>query len=253
METRSEAITVHPLKPWNPIDQFWVLWWIFVRPARYLAYRGEASAKAPKQMCIALVSTLVWLPLFIAAIGTGFGPARGSESLLEIIPPQVSAGIILIAWFLTNRNGTRKGLLALSVASGGAIILAGLVVIGMGFAEAFNWVGYAALLVSIDAGFGLAKVLLTRNEVAYEIAEAVGFGLWLALLNSVMSIATGGLAMLLVQAIVTIPLSTTVVFGVAIILDRSFKGGKATLASRLIPVMLGLAYAVLIWNFLLGG
>ncbi len=98
-----------PLTPWNPIDQFRLLWWLCIQPAQYTSYRAHVGEAEMRKVSAWLVSTLIWLPLFIRALGISLELTRTIERPPQNIPYSVPFSVWLViiafAWLLTGLFG----------------------------------------------------------------------------------------------------------------------------------------------------
>jgi len=51
------------LDPWNLLDQFRLLWWLFLTPSRLAAYSARTGKESVRKTGFWLVSTLAWFPI----------------------------------------------------------------------------------------------------------------------------------------------------------------------------------------------
>jgi len=128
---RKEAIekrTKRQLSPFNPLDHLRLLWWTLVMPQYLKGYRDSFGEKDVKRVGKWLVSTLVWLPLWMPALAFG----------LEWLPATVKA------W-------SPDVYLWISVALGGVWLLSG----WFGDVDE-DWVGSVAICVAFVVAGGVA-------------------------------------------------------------------------------------------------
>ena len=59
------------ISAWNPLDWLRLLWWGLVMPHKLKAYREEFGEKDVKRVGGYLISTLLWLPLFMPSLALG--------------------------------------------------------------------------------------------------------------------------------------------------------------------------------------
>jgi hypothetical protein len=243
MVERAETTDFRPLKPWNPLDQLRLLWWLFMRPARFVDYEKWAGKEATHKVAIWLVSTLIWLSPFVVVLGIGLNLTHVRNRL----PWDISlamAGIIPLAWWLPGAIGTRNNRVARMVA--GIMLFSG-----------GNVVPYAAgsMIVTLVAfsSFVIAQGVLGR------VTELLGES------PTLVAIVTGGWVGVMVAGLPTESNTYAAAYclaslvagaGVFIVdgaLHRSLQSGQSSRASKLILVVLALTYAVLVWVYLLGG
>lgn len=251
MATRSEPNDFHALVPWNPIGQFRLLWWLFIHPARFVAYRDQVGNEATRKASAWLISTLIWLPPFIAVVGSGLSLTHRRQATPELYLALIA--ILPLAWLLTGLSGARKRTLALNLAFFGGFALAVLIDISIGFGVVIDVAGFIPLIMAVSVGVGLAHVGQAKEEVSSAIADGVGFGLLLGVVSIPGADAGRDIVTHSVPYFAAAVVSYAIGFGVLVVLYRSLESGQASLASRVILIMLALAYATLIWIYLLGG
>ncbi|MBZ0279073.1 MAG: hypothetical protein K8I60_23205, partial [Anaerolineae bacterium] len=75
------------LNPWNPLDQFRLLGWVFLQPGLIAAYKDTHGDESLRMVGSWLVSTLIWIPFMIPLLGYGLGsvPVGSSRSGLYLV------------------------------------------------------------------------------------------------------------------------------------------------------------------------
>ncbi len=106
------------LSPFNPLDHLRLLWWILVMPQYLKAYKEAFGVKDVERVGKWLVSTLVWLPLWVLALGIGLEaiPSRFWPSELYLWISVALSGVWLLTGWLGDADedlvivkGARRG------------------------------------------------------------------------------------------------------------------------------------------------
>ena len=267
--------TPRKLTPWNPIDQFRLLWWLFIAPDRYMAYLSGAGEESTRKTAAWLASTLLWvlpLILILAVELHGFDTLYRSEFAYTLAWRDhwykygpAFLFIIPVGWLLTSWLGCRKGLLVL--ATGG--IFTGVLALAAGYFS----ISIAKLLEStyvsglVNASLGTIFLALGAGGVAGAIAfvtscrTAAIISLGLALGIALGSVASATVftgtsdfhLTLLIGAGILLAGFMAVLTITAYLLRRNQKIQRASFFSKAIPFTMFLAWAIVIGIYLLNG
>jgi hypothetical protein len=240
MITYSKPPFMSILRPWHPLNQLRLLWWLAVDRVRFDAYRLQVGEEAIRSAVAWLVGFLICVPSLIVVLGISLGLAsttdRGYESNLLWI------GLLVIVWLLNGvigkirRKWVRDLLFVVSAITASTIVR--IAAQDVGSAPAL---GMGMYYVSLAIEFSLIESanvdLYERDSFGYAIFMGTfRFGDGIGIRSAVVSIAL---------VIILIPL--------AIIQNRSQERGQPSLASWFVLLMLFFAYVVLAWVYLLGG
>ena len=247
-----------PFKPWNPVDQIRLLWWLFATPGAFRAYQAEANEDEIHGALAWLVSTLIWLPLAIPVLGYTIGlgppwwlgqPAAGWAVL----------GGIALMWFFMGRWGTtrRPGAMIIFVGyfAASIVTLSGVILVWLD--ESLTRVPFALVTViavlcySVAMGLKLQVISgtpgYTPARYVSQIAGFVGLGVAVRLIGDVP-----------VWVFLLLPILTTVLTRhfsglVEQIVARSLETNGVSPGGRQLLFWLGLGNGALVWLYLLGG
>lgn len=241
---------IKPLRPINPFDWAKLLWWIFLDPEKWVAYRRDQGKETlPKmrgdnsideKVAIPLLNTLVWLPLFWILLGVAM-------SNLPIVSPdwqitRYAVFIIPFGWFLTTISNSMHEVIKDDAS----------------FFE-ITTIFVVFVIVALTVKTGLIGVL----AVSVAIAVTSGFTMFMNFSSGIGCIAIFGtlfLGLLFADSITGILMSCVVtvlmLFMMGFIdsaIETAVERRKATWATILIFITLIASHAFLIWYSLLGG
>jgi multidrug transporter EmrE-like cation transporter len=233
---------LRPLTAWNPLDQFRLLWWLFIRPEHLAAYREQFGKDAEKRVVAWLASSLLWLPLFIPLIGASLnGVDVITPNPLGVVYPIWTGGVIL-AWLITGWFGYSEDSRAVGVAVGLVIsvvsIVAGTVVLGVGGVE------MTGVAVGVTVGAALGVVGVEMADVVGIVAGTVVLGVGGFVADRVVHGGAG---------VVALGATGGVAVVVAVVVGNNLKRQRSSLWSQVIVAALPLSYTALIWIYWLGG
>lgn len=234
------------LNPWNPVDHFRLLGWVFLQPGLIAAYKDTYGDQSLRMVGSWLVGTLIWIPFMIPLLGYGLGsvPVGSSRSGLYLV------GFFAVLWLLTGLLGNRTSepvgfaagitvffmMMGLSFAvTAGAtpgkivsvmlvvsgVIVRGIAVVGAGYLAAHICGG-----VVLGIAAGTAAVIFGGVLAGFIIAVAVPAGLIMAYILSVM---------------------------VTLYLRQTFERGRSTIPGKILLALVFLSTLVSLWVFFLGG
>jgi hypothetical protein len=176
--------TVRKLTPWNPLDQWRLLWWLFMNPANYVNYETQVGEITLRKTGAWLASTLTWLlfliPIMAATLGITPSITRLSSSW------NWWAIALPVIWLLAAALGQSINSDIVGVILGGAAGgLAGIVMIGLAGSTTGIY-GYAITL-------GVAGIV--ASGMAYGVASSTSGSMAATMLNAalLMMILTSGI------------------------------------------------------------
>jgi len=224
------------LSAWNPLDWWRLLIWALWSPAYLKVHREKFGQESEKYVGSWLVSTLTWLPLFLAILA----PALALISLsLKPSVVQNAIAVVTIAWFLAGIFGY--------IEHYGASVAALFVAFLAAFFIGFLIMSSVASVVAVGVAFFVAVVV--AGGVAVGVAGSVAVG------------ATGGVAMIVIMVVVVVGVAFFAVGGVALFVElvavfffnKSLETGKPSYFNRFLLILLIASYVFLIWYFYLKG
>jgi hypothetical protein len=262
MVSNSEVIDIPALRPWHPLDQLRLLWWLTIDRARFDAYRLEVGEEATKSAVGWLCSTLICLPSLIVVLGISLGLASTTDG--SLVGSLLRIGALVIVWLVNGLLSKGKwrwvrfvGLLALTFVPISVLVLA--FPEGEGHGVSLRMAtGIGIYLVSLAIGLGL---LVSAGFDIYELllicSPFIG-------LQSVLASRID-----LMRAVAVFFLLLILLFGTDFLLTKAAKRGylmfwqsvydnqiskaRASLPSWSVLALLLFAYGVLAWVYLLGG
>jgi hypothetical protein len=237
---------MHRLNPWNPLDQFRLLGWVFLYPERITMYQDAYGKESLQRTGSWLVSTLTWLPLIIPVSGYGLAtiPIGASRSGLYL------AGFYGLLWLLTGLLGTRT---SEPVAFAAGITL-------FFFIMAISFAVTAGALPGMVASAGLVIsgviVLSIAALVGGHLASRVCGGVVLGIAAGTAAVTFGGVLAGFIIA-VAVPaallIAYTTSFLVAQHLRRTITEGKASIPGKIYLALIPVGGLGALWIFFLGG
>ncbi|MCP4539888.1 MAG: hypothetical protein GY832_22340 [Chloroflexi bacterium] len=255
---------VKQLSVWNPLDHLRLLWWVLVTPQRLLAYRETFGENAERSVGRWLVSTLVYLPIFIVTLALGLRILpRAEKAFSPTLCLWMSVGLT-IAWVLTSQSDPESGCLTgvggivmlavidVAVSIAVSLVVAGVEVGMMGITAllvAFSAAVSSARILAFDARFGVVNLLGTSGvALALSLGFMGGFGL--------MGMGGGDVSEFIVVLMVFLTMSSVVSIVAGVIEKTVEKSLKTARPSRLAQGALGailLVHAFLVWFSFFGG
>jgi preprotein translocase subunit Sss1 len=240
--------TLRPLSPWNPLDQFRLLWWILVVPQRFKAY-GD-TGKDLSRVGGVLTSTLTWSPLLLLMLALGLETLPHPEDT-----PSYFAFLffMIFLWFWT--------LLTTADEFWAAILGVGLVLVGLiGFALMTESVVAAGKVNFLVLGTVFSAAFLLAFIVALIVAKGAVFivpgGAACSALGLVAYSAFGDLLTGVVRIAALGAVFVAVGFMIFLIvrdLGKSISTGQPSWLAHTTFGILVITYVFLIWFSFLGG
>ena len=238
---------------WNPLDHVRLVWWVLVKPQCLRAYREAFGSGDEHRLGKWLVSTLIWSPLFLAALGVLL-----DEMSFSAVSPLVIIGLV-VAWTLTGWLGDRCGKWQLWGAGAVGFVVAGAATLVISQAVARHvadelaqvMAPAVALILALGVVCGMAFAI--ANGVAAGVSGGVPVGLVVGLIVALLTeVFYGHLEHLLVCIAAGIA-AALVAFLVARSADSGLQHARPSWVARLAFFMLLLFYAAFIWLGFLRG
>ena len=249
-QTQPAIPKTQPLSAWNPIDHLRLLWWLLVTPTILDQYKENFGENSLYQTSRWLVSTLIWLPLFIPTLAFS----------LSILPSKQASspdymllnGGLLMAWVLTGWLGNREDNLAVIV----SVLAAGVI----SSSTMFGVTGgiMSAVAGSIALGLGLGMAFRLALAIAFSVAGSVASGVALGMVGGVV---IGAISNVTLGAARNMASGMTI--GVALIIVFILAGSTTPMTNEqpnrtmilgsFVFSLLLVTYFFLIWYSFLGG
>ncbi|NDJ62346.1 MAG: hypothetical protein GYB67_14560 [Chloroflexi bacterium] len=218
---------------WLPHHQLRLLWWLLVRPDQLLGYESLNGRQAVRAQAAWLVSSLLWLPLFIPTIAFAAALTRAVGAAPISLEPLLWFGGLLGGWALTGWLGQISEDTRAAVLIGAGLALVTLSANLVANVALTDW--SRILLVS-------ALVLAVSVAMSLEHVFAGGIALLLALLIAVQVAFVFGA----IIALVSMGLIVTVT-------DLNLYHARASVFSYPVLMLLLLIYGALVWVFWFNG
>lgn len=186
-QSQPAAPKIQPLSAWNPVDHLRLLWWLLVTPTVLYQYKEHFGEHSLYPISRWLVSTLIWLPLFIPTLA--FTLAILPSPPISIYDWILLNGGLLMAWLLTGWLGDREDNLAviISVLAAGVVSSSTMVGVTGGSMSAVG--GSIALGLALGMAFRLALA------IAFSLAGSVASGVALGMVGGVVVGAISNVAL----------------------------------------------------------
>jgi hypothetical protein len=139
-QRQTAETTLRPLSPWNPLDQFRLLWWLLVVPQRFRRHSG--TGEEIRNVGGVLTSTLTWSPLFLLMLALGLETLPHPQEAPSYFGFLFFTGFLWLWTLLTTSDEFWAILFSVG------LVLAGLI----GFAVITESVGAAGLQCGVCAG-----------------------------------------------------------------------------------------------------
>ena len=162
-----------PLSVWKPVDHFRLLWWLLVTPTMLYQYEEQFGEDSLHSISRWLVSTLIWLPLFIPTLAFSLSILPGTQ--LSSPNYMLLNGGIFMAWLLTGWLGHREDNLAVIISVLAAAIVSSSTMFGVTGGLMSAVAGSIALGLALGMAFRLA--LAIAFSVAGSVASGVALGM----------------------------------------------------------------------------
>jgi hypothetical protein len=249
MITYSKPPFISILRPWHPLNQLRLLWWLAVDRARFDAYRLQVGEEAIRSAMAWLVGFLICVPSLIVVLGISLRLPSTTDASLEVSLLRV--GAVVIAWLVIGLLSTniRKWVRGIVFMAGAGAIIIVLAVALIAVEETADGVifptalGIGMYYVSLAIGFGLierANVALYDEDMKW----SMGFLVTIVFLGPTVNYVR---AFVLYIHLFIVSILT------ALAQDKSTRFGHMTFARRFVLLTLFFTYAVLAWAYLLGG
>ncbi|MCB9452221.1 MAG: hypothetical protein H6672_12330 [Anaerolineaceae bacterium] len=244
--TQPWSSTMRPLNPWNPLDPFRLLGWVFLHPEFIRDYPETYDKKSMQRTGSWLVSTLTWIPIMIPVLGYGLAtiPVGASRSGLFL------AGFYGILWLLTGIFGTRT-----SEPVGFAVGIS-LFFFMLSISFAVTAGATPGILVSVALVISGLIVRAIAVLVAGHLAAHVSGGVILGITAGTAAVSFGGVLAGFIIA-VAVPagllITYTLSYLVAQHLQGTFKEGRPSLQGKILLALIPLGAVAALWVFFLGG
>jgi len=244
------APKIQPLSAWNPVDHLRLLWWLLVTPTVLYQYQERFGENSLYPISRWLVSTLIWLPLFIPTLAF----------TLSILPSQQVSnsdymllnGGLLMAWLLTGWLGDREDNLAVII----SVLAAGVVSSSTMFGVTGGFM--SAVAGSIALGLALGMAFRLALAIAFSVAGSVASGVALGMVGGVVVGAISNVALGAARN-----MASGMTIGVALIIIFILAGStmptmnkehnRTIILGGFLFTLLLVTYFFLIWYSFLGG
>lgn len=234
------------LNPWNPLDHFRLLGWVFMHPEIITPYQEMYGKQSLQRTGSWLVSTLTWIPVMIPVLGYGLAtiPVGSSRSGLYL------AGFYGLLWLLTGLLGARTSE-PVGFAAGITLFF---FMLGISFAvTAGATPGILASTALVVSGLIVRSLAVL---VAGHLAAHVCGGVMLGIAAGTAAVTFGGVLAGFIIA-VAVPaallITYTLSFLVAQHLRQTFATGQATIPGKIMLALIPLGGLSALWIFFLGG
>lgn len=235
------------LNPWNFLDQFQLINWLFLEPAALVAYRHPDGDDSIRRTGSWVVSALGWLPFMLPLLGYTIGTVdiQGAKPITLLF----AYGLFLIGWIASGVMGggsTRAGVFSMLMTGFIAFLIYVLVrgVSGIEFipADIRGQIGtiFVGITIGVAAGIAFCTAYTATGTLAgLVIAVTLFAGLFRIFPGTASAIA--GLLMV------------GLAFFTATVLNKGIQTGRVSIGHYVIIAINVLAYVVAIWLYLLGG
>lgn len=251
-QTRSQPTTpkIQPLSASNPVDHLRLLWWLLVTPTVLYQYKERFGEKSLYPISRWLVSTLIWLPLFIPTLA--FSLSILPSQHVSIYEYMLLNGGLLMAWLLTSWLGDREDNFAviISVLAAGAVSSSTMFGVTGGL--------MSAVAGSIALGLALGMAFRLALAIAFSVAGSVASGVALGMVGGVVVGAISNVALGAARHI-----ASGMTIGVALIIifilagsttpATDLESNRTMILGGFVFSLLLVTYLFLIWYSFLGG
>ncbi len=247
-----EEVFLHRLNPWNPLDQFRLLWWALVVPGQLRAHRRAFGAESGKHVGGWLTSTLIWSPVLLFMLGLALGTMPSPGDVASYYSFLIFV-IALWAWTFLTSLGDEFWMVFFAI----GLVLAGF----MGFLVITEDIVAEGAVNMVVVGGAFAVTTITALVMARVVAEGVVFlvagGTACGALGLMIHALGGGRpAIGMIEVIVLGVLLAVIVFVTSAVMrdvKSSVETARPSWLARGTFGLLVLTYAFLIWFSFLGG
>ncbi len=235
------------LNPWNFLDQFQLLRWLFLDPGALAAYLHRDGDETVRRTGAWIVSGLGWMPFLLPLLGYTIGTVeiRGQRPITLLF----AYTLFLIGWIAAGVLGggkTRDGVFSLVITGFIAFMIYVLVrgVSGIEFIpnDVRGQIGtiFVGITIGVAAGIAFCTAYTATGTLAgLVIAVTLFAGLFRIFPGTASAVA--GLLMV------------GLAFFTATVLNKGLQTGCTSVGHYIIIGVNGLAYTVALWLYLLGG
>jgi len=265
--TQSEKSPIPRLRVINPLDWMRLLWWGLVTSDRLKAYQKIYGKKGHKRVAGALISTLLWSPMFIVMSGTVIHNQLIRVYVISPVAPIIMTvatfAMWLITWFLIatldrgdeSASYSPNNILPFGIGAlfsyitlegfiGGGMSAVLAILIGIVLVATCDTVG-KRLKTNAEGMIGLGIFtgifIVTANQL---LNRHVGIPLFV---TNVEGFSFIGLAIFVISAVLGLVCMGLVTMGVEWFIEKTKIGGKVMFTIILSSV------GILIWLYYLGG
>lgn len=277
MENNNQAI---PSQLWHPLDIGRLLLWVLWFPDRLKIHREMYGETAEKYLAGWLISTLVWLPLFLMTFAVGFELIPLADEIPYLVIPPIEArqllgsGIfIIIIWVFTSIFGFNFARIWVFIAIGieitvityrsqaTAMFLLILILLGAPLALAFFAISSASHFIKPENNniiqftlkiIAYLVIFIGSFCIAFIIIIQIVFDLGLDMTINVTNGSFGTYA--IISIIINIVPTIIVTENLALKgINNSIETGKFSYFNRFLFILLIANYAFIIWTYYLNG
>jgi tetratricopeptide (TPR) repeat protein len=234
----------------NPLDHMRLLWWVLAAPRKLNAHREVLGKGHERTVGEWLVSTLIWLPLFIPALALGLGRLpRVEMTHLPAVHLWLPAAVVLV-WSLTGWLCRLNSGDVVAMAVAAAFVVTVFVVSSV----AGDAVLFIMILVTVWVAGALAVDI--GGRVTFGAVGGVASGVAARIAGDAVSAIVGRVTGAVAGAVMALALVASVVVlavGLARHVEKSLEAVRPSWLGRGALGVLVLAYGFLIWFSFLDG